>query len=103
MIIGIFSQFSILTRDFSETGLKDVRDRKILHTDFLKFQYTIIQAILSGKSMKELTVTNEKIFRVCKAFTVKNNSHTDLRTSYVHLSEKGNQYREEDYENKILS
>ena len=34
---------------------------------FLKFQY-IIQVILSRKSMKQFTVTDEKIFRVCKAF-----------------------------------
>ena len=44
--------------------VKDVRDRKILHTDFFKVQYTIVQAILSRKSMKKFTVTNEKIFRV---------------------------------------
>ena len=38
-----------------------------------------------------------------RLFTVKNNSHTDWRTSHAQLSEKGCQYREEDYENKILS
>ena len=40
--------------------LKDVRDRKILHTDFFKVQYIIIKAILSRKSMKKFTVTDEK-------------------------------------------
>ena len=35
---------------------------------FFKFQHIIIQAILSRKSMKKFTVTNEKIFRVYKAF-----------------------------------
>ena len=82
---------------------KDVRDRKILHTEFFKVQYIIIQAILSRKSMTKFTVTNEKIFRVCKAFDRKSNSHTDLRTSHTQLSEKGCQYREEDSKNKTLS
>ena len=50
-----------------EVGLKDVSDRKILHTDFFKVQYIIIQAVVSGKSMKNL-ITNEKILRACKAF-----------------------------------
>ena len=60
---------------------------------FFKVQY-IIQAILSRKSMKKFTVTDEKI---------KNNGHTDLRTSHAQLLERGCQYKEEDYENKILS
>ena len=34
---------------------------------------------------------------------VKNISHTDLRTSQAHFSEKGCQHKEKDYENKILS
>ena len=33
--------------------------------------------------------------------TVKNNSHTDWRTSHAQLSEKSCQYREEDYEKKF--
>ena len=37
-----------------------------------------------------------------RLLTVKNNSHTDLRTSLAQLLEKGCQYREEDYENKIV-
>ena len=49
--------------------LKDVRDRKILHTVFfLTVQYIIIQAILNRKSTKKFTVTDEKIFRVYKTF-----------------------------------
>ena len=44
--------------------IKDVRDRKILHTEFLKVQYIIIQAVLSGKSIKKIAVTDEKIFHV---------------------------------------
>ena len=36
--------------------------------NFFKLQYIIIQAILSRKSMKKSTVTDEKIFRVYKAF-----------------------------------
>ena len=47
---------------------KDVCDRKILHTEFFKIQYIIIQAILSRKSMKKIIITNEKIFDVYKAF-----------------------------------
>ena len=46
--------------------------------------------------MKKVTVTDERIFRVCKAFERKNNSRTDLRTFHALLSEKGSQYREED-------
>ena len=52
-------------------SFKDVRDRKILRTDFFKVQCTIIQAILSRKLMKKNTVTDEKIFRVYKAFDCK--------------------------------
>ena len=33
--------------------------------------------------MKKFTVTNEKIFRVYKAFELKNNSHADLMTSHA--------------------
>ena len=45
--------------------LKDVRDKKILHTEFLKVQYIQnIQAILGRKLMKKLTFIDEKIFRV---------------------------------------
>ena len=35
------------------SGVKDVRDSKILHTEFFKVQCIIIQAILSRKSMKK--------------------------------------------------
>ena len=35
--------------------------------------------------------------------TVKDNSHTDVRTSHVQFLGKGSQYREGDTENKILS
>ena len=38
-----------------------------------------------------------------RLLTVKNNSHTDLRTSHSQLSQKDCQYGEEDYENKNLS
>ena len=83
--------------------LKDVRDRKILHTEFFKVQYIIIQATLGRKSMKKFAVTDEKIFHVCKAFDRKNNSHADMRTSYAQLLEKGCQHGEEDSKSKILS
>ena len=33
---------------------------------------------------------------------MKDNSHTDLRTSHVQFLGKGSRYREEDSENKIL-
>ena len=39
---------------------------------FLKVQCTIIQAILSQNLMKKITITDEKIFRVYKAFDRKN-------------------------------
>ena len=37
-----------------------------------------------------------------RLLTVKDNSHTDLRTSYAQFLGKGSQCREEDSENKIL-
>ena len=45
----------------------------------------------------------KKYFVSIRLLTIKNNSHTDWRTSHAQLSEKGCQYREEDYKNKILS
>ena len=36
--------------------------------NFFKVQYIIIQAVLSRKFMKKFAVTDEKIFRVFKAF-----------------------------------
>ena len=71
--------------------------------NFLKVQHIIIQAILGRKLLKKFTVTDEKIFRVYKAFDRKNNSHANLRTSLAQFSGKIWQYREEDSENKILS
>ena len=47
-------------------AIKDVR--KILHTIFFKVKYIVIQVILSRKSMKKVTITDEEIFRVYKAF-----------------------------------
>ena len=38
-----------------------------------------------------------------RLLTVRNNSHMDWKTSQPQLLEKICQYREEDYENKILS
>ena len=37
-----------------------------------------------------------------RLLTVKNNSHTDMRTSHAKLLEKGCQYGEGDSKNKIL-
>ena len=66
--------------------------------NFFKVHYIIIQAtVVSRKSMKKFTVTDEK------AFDGKNNSHADMRTSHAQLLEKGCQHGEEDSENKILS
>ena len=39
--------------------------------NFFKVRYIIIQAILSGKSMKKFAVTDEKIFCVYEAFDCK--------------------------------
>ena len=66
---------------FSFQVLKDVCDRKVLHTELFKVQYIIIQAIFSRKSMKKFTVTDEK--------DLKNKSDKDLRTSHSQRSEKG--------------
>ena len=67
--------------------------------NILKVQYIVIQAILGRKLMKKFTVTDEKYSVSIRFLTVKNNSHTDLRTSHAQLSEKDCQYREEDSEN----
>ena len=56
-----------VSKQTNPNWLKDVRDRKILHR-FFKVLYIIIKAILSRKSTKKFTVTNEKIFCVYKAF-----------------------------------
>ena len=53
--------------------------------------------------MKKIAVTDEKIFHVCKAFDLKNNSHADMRTSHPQLSGKSCQHGEDDPKNKILS
>ena len=50
---------------FHRCTFKDVR---VLHTYFFKVEYIIIQAMPGGRSMKISTVTDEKIFRVYKAF-----------------------------------
>ena len=71
--------------------------------NFFKVQHFIIQAILSRKWMKKIAVTDEKIFRVYKAFDRKNNSHMDTRTSHAQLLEKEFQHGEGDSKNKSLS
>ena len=81
---------------------KDVCDSKILYTEFFEVQYIIIEAILSRKLMKKITVTDEKYSVSIRLLTVKDNSHTDLRTSHAQVLGKSNQYREEDSENKIV-
>ena len=38
-----------------------------------------------------------------RLLTTENNCHTNLKTSHAQRWEKGCQYEEEDYENKLLS
>ena len=71
--------------------------------NFFKVQYIIIQAIFSRKSMKKIIATDEKYSVSVRLLTMKDNIHTDLRTSHAQLLGKGSQYREEDSKNKILS
>ena len=61
--------------------------------NFWKVQHIIVHAILSQKLMKNFTVTDEKIFRLYKAFDRKNNSHADLRSSHAQFLGKDCQYR----------
>ena len=70
---------------------------------FFKVQYIIIQGILIENRKEKLQLPMKKFSMSIRLLTVKNNSHTDLRTSNAHLSQKSCQYGEEDYENKILS
>ena len=93
---NLFSTFITGYRNSLNVSVEDVRDRKITYTGFCESQYIITQAILGRKLMKKFTVTDEKIFRVCKAFDHENNSHADLRTSHAQFSGKDCQYREED-------
>ena len=69
---------------------------------FLKVRHTIIQAILSRKSMKKLQLPMKKYSVSVRLLTVKYNSHTDFRTSRAQFSRKGCQYRKEESGNKIL-
>ena len=57
--------------------------------------------MLSRKSMKKIIATDEKYSVSIRLLTVKDNIHTDLRTSHAQFLRKGSQYREEDSENKI--
>ena len=50
--------------------------------------------------MKNIIVTDENVPWL---LTVKDNIHTDLRTSHAKFLGKGSQDREEDAENKVLS
>ena len=70
--------------------------------NFLKVQYIIIQAILDRKLMKKFTVTDEKYSVSIRLLTVKNNSHTDLKTFGAQLSENGCLYGEEDSEKNFV-
>ena len=76
---------------------------KILHTEFFESSLYYYSSYTCLKLMKKITVTDDKIFRVYKAFdSKKSNSDTDLRTSHAQLSEKSCQYGEEDSKNKIF-
>ena len=68
---------------------------------FLKVEYIIIKAILGRKLMKNLRSPMKKYSLSIRVLTEKNNSHMDLRTSQVHLSEKGCRYGEEDSKNRF--
>ena len=68
--------------------------------NFLKVEYIIIQAILSRKSMKKITVTDEEIFLVYKAFDRKRYQWYEFE-DFPHTA--FGQYREVDSENRILS
>ena len=50
-------------------SLSDIRNRKMLPTEFFLVQYIIIiQALLSRKSMNKLTVSDENTYCADKAF-----------------------------------
>ena len=53
--------------------------------------------------MKKFAVTDKQIFHVYEAFTIKNNSHADMRTSHAQLLEKDCQHGEEASKHIILS
>ena len=85
----------------SPIRVKDVSDRKILHTEFFQSSVHYYSSYwLSRKSMKKFAVTDEKYSVSIRLPTVKNNSHADMHTQ---LLEKGFQHGEEDSKSKILS
>ena len=75
------------------------------HTQiFLKFIALLFKLYMVENWWKNITVTDEKIFRVCKAFDRKKITVIRIGRLPTHsFRKKGCQYREEDYENKILS
>ena len=80
-----------------ENYFKGVCDRKILHIEFFKVQYIIIQAILN------LQLPMKKYSMSVRLLTLKDNSHADMRTSPAQLLEKGCQHGEEDSKKIFLS
>ena len=81
---------------------KDVRDRKILRTEFFQSSVCFYSSYTWSKIDEKIAVTDENIFRVCKVFDRKNNSHADMRSSFAQLLRKGFQHGEKDSTNKFF-
>ena len=62
-----WADYNIVLPSYKTILRMSATERFYTHT-FFKVHHAIIQAILSRKSMKKITVTDEKIFCVCKAF-----------------------------------
>ena len=66
--IPIPSTLSSRTTLDNFVSLRMSATRRSYKQNFFKVQYIIIQTILSRKSMKEIVVTDQKIFRVYQGF-----------------------------------
>ena len=82
--------------------LKDFADRKILPIELFKSSVYYSSFTWSKIYGKNLQLPMKNIPCSLRLLIIKDNSHTNLRSSHPQLSGKDGQYREEDSENKIL-
>ena len=83
-----------------------MHDRKILHRDptfVLKFSILLFKLYLVENRSKILQLPMKKHSMSIRLFTIKNDSHADIRTPHAQLLEEGCYHGEEDSKNKILS
>ena len=83
--------------------VKDVRDRKILHTEFFQSSVYYYSSYTQSKiDEKNLQLPMKKYSMCIRLLTVKI-TVIQMETSHAQLLEKGFQHEEEDSKNRILS